>query len=213
MSSHGRIGAIVLAAGQSRRMGTPKTLLDVAGEPMLQRVLGNLRCADSIFPIVVVTGHEPQLLRSILSAAEIIEVHNPDHAAGEMISSIQIGAAEMRGLVEAVFIVLADQPMIQPHTLNIMSSTWRARRPQVLLPTFNEKHGHPILINASAIGEIMQLPRSATLKTFTSRHAAATLDLEVNDPAILEDIDTPEQYQRTLQQQHEDVPCKSVIPV
>ena len=194
-------------------MGTPKALLAVAGEPMLQRVIGNLRRADSIFPIVVVTGHEPHLIRPILRRAETIEVHNPGHADGEMISSIQIGVAEIRGLVEAFFIVLADQPMIRPHTLNIMSSTWRARRPQVLLPSFDGKHGHPILLNASSIGEIMQLPCGATLKTFTSRHAAATLDLEVNDPAILEDIDTPEQYQRTLQQQHEDVSCISTTAV
>jgi CTP:molybdopterin cytidylyltransferase MocA len=99
--------------------------------------------------------------------------------------------------------------MIRPHTLNLMSSTWRARRPQVLLPTFDNKHGHPILINASAIDEILQLPHGATLKTITSRHVSSTLEIEVDDSAILDDIDTPADYKRL----NEDVPCTNTTPV
>ena len=208
MHGHARIGAVVLAAGQSRRMGSPKALLPIDGQPMLQRVLETLRRANHIWPIVAVTGHEPHCLRPMIHACGAIEAHNEAFETGGMISSVQCGLSEIRDAIDASFIVLVDQPMVRPLTLSTLASAWRARRPTILLPSHNRRHGHPIIISARAIGQILDLPVDATLKTFTARHVSSTLDIEVDDSAILEDIDTPEDYARAVQQQRDDVELK-----
>ncbi len=181
-------------------MGRCKTLLPIDGVPMLERVLHTVGCVDQLWPIVVVTGHQPDQVRPIIRSAGAIEAHNPHYALGEMISSIKTGVREMRDGVDAFFIMLADQPRIRAETLGTLASTWRARRPNILLPRYNNRRGHPVVITAAAIGEIISLPPDATLKTFTSRHASTTLQIDVDDPAILDDIDTPADYARTLQQ-------------
>lgn len=191
-----RIAAVVLAAGMSRRMGSPKALLTLGDKPVLIHVIDALVSAGGIDPIVVVTGHEPGPIGRILQPFPVHVVHNEAYASGEMLSSVKTGVwALVPARADAFFIALSDHPMVRPKTISALASAWEQSRPRVLLPTFKQKHGHPILLSAAGAEEILALPADATLKTYTSRYAKHTLELSVDDPAILHDLDTPADYQ------------------
>ena len=85
-----------------------------------------------------------------------------------------------------------------PGLKRAMVATWRARRPRILLPSYQGKHGHPVVLSALGIDEIISLPPAATLKTYTSAYASETLEVPVEDPAVVRDIDTPADYEAEL---------------
>src|SRR5688572_19624847 len=128
-----QIAAVVLAAGVSSRMGSPKPMLPFDGQPMLGRVLETLVASRSVEPIVVVTGAGADQLAPILKLHAAIEARNANYEQGEMLSSIKIGLASLPRDVEAAMIVLCDQPMIKPATIATLVATWHARRPRILL--------------------------------------------------------------------------------
>src|SRR5438552_2817303 len=96
--------------------------------------------------------------------------------------------------MDAVMIVLCDQPLVSPGTISALARAWAVRRPRVLLPRFDGKHGHPIVLSAEGIEEILALPVEATLKSYTSRHMRSTIEVDIDDPEILRVVDTPEEY-------------------
>ena len=197
-----RIAAVVLAAGFSTRMGQPKALLPFGGKPLLACVIETIAAAGGIAPIVVVTGHAAEAVGKILADLANPAVHpvtNPAYATGGMLSSVQTGVAAVMGKADAFFVVLGDQPMVRPATLAAMAGAWRDKRPRVLLPTFDGKHGHPILLSVEGADEILSLPPEATLKSYTSTQSERTLELPIDDPAVLADIDTPADYQAAVE--------------
>jgi molybdenum cofactor cytidylyltransferase len=197
-----RFAAVVLAAGMSRRMGQPKSLLDVGGKPLLVRVIDAAVAAGGIDPIidpiVVITGHVADQVAKILHGLPVHLIHNPAYASAGMLSSVQTGVAAVAGKADAFFIVLGDQPMVRPQTLRALADEWIVKRPRVLLPSHCGKHGHPILLSADGAAEILALGERDTLKTYTSKQLGQTLELEIDDSAILWDIDTPADYQAAV---------------
>jgi molybdenum cofactor cytidylyltransferase len=191
-----RIAAVVLAAGLSRRMGQPKALLTLGEKPLVIHVVDAFVSAGRIDPIIVVTGHAAREIQHILTPFSVHVVHNEAYASGEMLSSVKTGvAAALAGRPDAFFIALADQPMVRPQTISAMRDAWEKFRPRVLRPTFDGKRGHPILLSADGADAILTLADDATLKSYTSRHPEHTLELPVDDSAILHDLDTPADYQ------------------
>ena len=197
-SHESRIAAVVLAAGLSRRMGRVKLLLPFGDRPLLARVIESIVSGGGIYSIVVVTGHAAGQIAPILENYPVRPVHNPAYASGGMLSSIQTGLTALRSEADAVLIVLGDQPMVRPETISAMTSVWSRSRPLVVLPTHGGKHGHPILLSAAGFDEILSLSTDQSLKTYTNRHIEQTLDLEVDDPATLLDLDTPDDYAAAL---------------
>jgi molybdenum cofactor cytidylyltransferase len=199
------IGAVVLAAGQSRRIGANvvKAMLPFAGVPLLRRVVEAIQCVPEVRLTCVVTGHERAQILYALQNLDVLHVQNPDYATGEMLSSIKTGLGCVRGRANAVLLSLGDQPAVRPDTIRTIIRSWldadRSIRPLIVLPSYQGKHGHPILLDSRGIDEILALSGpDATLKTYTAAHAQQTIDVPVDDPAILEDIDTPADYERAL---------------
>jgi molybdenum cofactor cytidylyltransferase len=176
-------------------MGQPKALLTLGDRPLLNHVIDAFVSAGGIDPLIVVTGHAAREIEHILKPFSVHVVHNEAYASGEMLSSVKAGvSAALERRADAFFIALVDQPMILPRTIRAMREAWVKSRPAVLLPTWQGKRGHPILLAADGAPEILSLPEDATLKAYTSRHAEHTLELAVDDPAILHDLDTPADY-------------------
>jgi CTP:molybdopterin cytidylyltransferase MocA len=199
-ASSPRIAAVVLAAGLSRRMGTPKALLPLGGKPLLVRVIETIVSAGGIERVVIVTGHAADQISEILRPFPVHPVHNAAYASGGMLSSVQTGVAAVSRNCDAFFIVLGDQPLVRPQTLTAMCDAWNETRPRVLLPTHQGKHGHPILLSAEGTGEILSLSREHdTLKNYTSKFSERKLELEIDDPAVLSDIDTPAEYRAAVE--------------
>jgi molybdenum cofactor cytidylyltransferase len=190
--------AIVLAAGMSQRMGRPKLLLPLGGKPLLARTLDTLFAAQQISPILVVTGHNAEELTPVLQGYNLASINNPHYAAGGMLSSVQAGARALPEDCEAFFLILGDQPLVQPQTLLALLEARQKTGALIVIPTYEGRRGHPVLFAASCAPEILALPADATLKTLIIRRADDVLEVPVPDPAILSDVDTPEDYERAL---------------
>src|SRR3954447_323982 len=129
-----------------------KAMLPFGGKPLLRRVVENIQSVPEVRVITVVTGHErAQILYAIQNLA-VLHVHNPDYATGEMFSSIKTGLSVMRSRADAVLIAPGDQPSVRPSTLRMIVQAWLdadpSNRPRVVLPSFERKHGHPILLDS-----------------------------------------------------------------
>jgi molybdenum cofactor cytidylyltransferase len=194
-NSAARFAAVVLAAGASRRMGTAKALLPLGGEPIIRRVVRT--CADaSIFEqIIVVTGHGAEHVVAAVEPYDLTLTHNANFDAGGMISSIQAGLRAVWRGIDSAFIVLGDQPLISAETHRALSRVFDGR---ILRPLFAGKHGHPILIPSEHFSAILALDESRTLKQFVQDRVTVCVDLPVDDPAILMDVDTPADYERAI---------------
>jgi len=206
-----RIAAVVLAAGLSRRMGSPKALLPLAGRPLIVHVVDTLTAAG-ISQIVVVTGHESSLHRDALAAYPSVKlVHNSDYASGEMLSSVQAGVRAIAGAgCDAFLIAPVDQPLVRAETVRMLCAAWDESRKLIVMPRYREQRGHPVLVSVVGAGEILALTAGETLKTFVRRHRARTLEIDVDDEGVVGDIDTPQQYQAAVDawaaRQRPDVP-------
>lgn len=192
------IGAIVLAAGFSRRMGRLKPLLPFGDKPMLARVVENLLTCDGIASVIVVTGHESaQIQEALGECGEVRFAHNNAYADG-MLSSVQCGVRALPPGCAAFFLVLGDQPVVHPATLDNLLKVWRETDPPLVLPVWNGRRGHPVLFSRRCIPEILALNDGATLKHVVQLHSADLVEAQVEDEAVLHDVDTPEDYERAL---------------
>jgi molybdenum cofactor cytidylyltransferase len=190
------ITAIVLAAGTSGRMGRPKPLLPFGDAPMIARVIESLKRAR-VADIYVVTGHESAAVVAAVTGYRVSTIHNPDYAKGEMLSSLRAGFVALDIYVDSFLVVLGDQPAVKSETIRDIVSRGRRETPLVI-PTYGGKRGHPVLISTELIEEIEALPPSGTLRDVVHRHLDKAVLVEVDDPAIVADVDTPEDYQRAL---------------
>ncbi len=198
-----RLAAIVLAAGSSRRMGQFKPLLLLGNRPLIWQVVHDVRIALPEAEVLLITGYQADHVRQALLDQDVRFVHNPHHEPGEMFSSVKAGIETLSATCDAFLIVLGDQPMVRQQTVRELCNRWNETRAPAVIPTHHGKRGHPIVIDASRAGEILSLPKDATLKTFISQVADRVVELPTDDPAVVADVDTPEDYQDALRRWEE----------
>ena len=187
--------AIVLAAGESRRMGSPKINLPWGGTTVLGQVLQTLLQAG-IDEIILVTGAHPvQGLEGYIEQG-VKAVHNPDYVSGEMLSSIKAGLQAASAESAAALLVLGDQPQMELKVVQAVLETYRRNQPAILIPSYQMRRGHPGVLSRSLWAEIMALQPPATLHDFLNAHAEEIQYLEVETSTVLQDLDTPEDYER-----------------
>jgi molybdenum cofactor cytidylyltransferase len=201
------VSAVVLAAGLSRRMGTNKLLLPFGEGTVLSHIVSVLQ-ACPLDEIVVVTGHEHEKIEEMLGRyvgrhphdgpGGLRFVYNPNYAMGEMLSSIQAGLMAMRRAshCDAALIVLGDQPHIERRIVDQVIAAHESGI--VVIPSFNRRGGHPILIDRACWPEVLALPLSANLREALHAHADWLRYVEVDTETILRDVDTPEDYERAI---------------
>jgi CTP:molybdopterin cytidylyltransferase MocA len=205
----GRVAAIVLAAGRSSRMGTFKPLLDFDGRAMIARVIESLRDAD-LSTVVVVTGHRAaDVAGAVADIAGVTIVHNPDHAAGEMLSSVQTGVRALPIDVTAFVLAHGDQPAVRPATIRQLIAESSAPDVDICSPEYAGEHGHPVVLSNRLIPAVLDLPTGSTLKELVHARAAARRHVRVDDPAVLADVDTPADYAHALRLWREQQPPAS----
>ncbi|MDZ4798993.1 MAG: nucleotidyltransferase family protein [Bryobacteraceae bacterium] len=189
-----KFAAVILAGGASRRMGGfPKALLDLGGETFLDKLIGLF--APWCEQTVVVLGHHAGRIRAGLRRdAEFVV--NPDPERGQL-TSLQAGFAALRPGVDQVFFTPVDYPGIRAETVQ---SVMAAAGDAPVVPEYNGKHGHPVLIPAWMTAEFLELPVTDSARTVIHRHAARTRYIPVEDPGILLDVDDPEAYRAIVTQ-------------
>lgn len=186
---------IVLAAGMARRMGEMKVLLPWGkDDTILDHILKELHLGHRL-SAVVVTGHEADAVNAIARRRYAGVVHNPDFAAGDMLSSMKAGLRAMPAGACAALVVLGDQPLLRWQTVRAIVTAYQEDKGRIVAPSYQMRRGHPILIDRQYWDEILALPDDGAPRDVINRHADATHYVLVDDDAVLVDVDTPEQYQ------------------
>jgi len=184
---------LILAAGESSRMGSPKALLEFRGETFIDRLI---RCFSAYCsPVIVVLGHEPEVIRAgVRSPLHAVFVLNTDYQRGQF-SSMQCGLRAVPADVDALVFTPVDHPNVEPATVAKLIASGAP----IAIPQYLGRHGHPVLFSRSLIPEFLALPPDSQARDVTHRHASDTRYIDVADAGILDDIDDPEAYRRLLQ--------------
>lgn len=191
-----RVTAVILAAGQSTRMGANKLLLPWDAGTVLGQTVQNALASDAS-DVLVVTGNEAEAATAVAQAARVATLHNPAVAqGGEMITSLQVALRQLPEVVTAVLVVLGDQPMVLPETLNRLLHAYYQGVGDLIAPVYQGQRGNPVLLGRRYFGELLALPPMAAPRDVLRRHASALHLVEVGTPTILQDLDSPEEYER-----------------
>ncbi len=189
-----RVAAIVLAAGMSRRMGTPKQLLRLGSKSLLERTLDNIR-GSSVDEIVLVLGASADEVRRQLATDGMRVVVNPDFQQG-MGTSLCMGLAAVSASIQGALIVLADQPFVRSSTLDQMIAYRQKHAPQILIPLYRGFRGNPVLLDSSVFPELKNLTGDIGCRAIFGSHTESIHKLAVDDVGILLDVDSAEDWER-----------------
>lgn len=188
------ISAIILAAGQSKRMGQPKMLLPWGNVTVIEHVVTTFLKAG-IEDILVVTGGAHEQVERIIERLAARKTYNRQYVTGEMLSSIQAGLEMLPGQTEAALIGLGDQPQVQEGSIRLIYAAYEESKSRLIVPSFNMKRGHPWLVARPLWSEILALSPHETLRDFLNSHSKEIQYVNVPTPTILADLDTPEDYE------------------
>ena len=189
------IAAIVLAAGASRRMGRPKPLLPIEGTTYIEQLKGKLAAAG-MCPIVIVLGSGGPDIERRTNLEGTVVVHNPCWRDG-MLSSVQAAVRYLDSAApDAVATLLhpVDQPRVAEATLRAVATAWRAQAPAIAVATYQGRRGHPAVFRRDTWPELLSAPSGTGARAVVEAHGDDVLRVEVDDPWVLVDADTPEQH-------------------
>jgi molybdenum cofactor cytidylyltransferase len=187
-----RAAGIVLAAGLSKRFGRTKQLL-AWGETTLVRHVVGTALAAGLDPVIVVTGHKAESVASALEGQPVRRVFNPDFASG-LSSSVRRGVEALPADSSAAVFLLADQPGVTPEVVRVLIQAHRETLSSIVLPMHQGKRGNPVLFDASLFSELMNLGGDTGGRALFEKHEASIFRVAVDEPGVLLDIDTPDDY-------------------
>ena len=190
------ISALILAAGESKRMGQPKMLLPWDKSTVLQTVITAIQAAG-INDILVITGGSHRQVDALVGHT-VQTAYNENYALGEMLSSIQTGLKMKMSESRAVLIALGDQPQIQVRSIQQILQAYKQTKAALIVPSYQMRRGHPWLVERGLWDEILKIPIGGTSREFLNRHAQEIHYVQLDTPTILQDLDTPEEYSRSL---------------
>lgn len=186
-----RLTAVVLAGGRGSRMGENKLAAEVGGVPIVRRTVAAILEAG-FGPVVVVTGHEPDRVRSALDGLDVRFVHNPDYAQG-ISTSLKTGIGALDASVDGTFVVLGDMPEIPPELYRRMAAAFSpADGRGIVVPVRGGKRGNPVLWGRQFFAAVSTAQGDTGAKHLIGEYADAVADVEAGGDAVFTDIDTPE---------------------
>jgi CTP:molybdopterin cytidylyltransferase MocA len=176
--------------------GAFKPLLKWGKRTVIGECVHQLR-QSQLDDLYVVLGHREAEVRPCLAGTGVQFAINRDYRNG-MLSSLKTGLANLSRNTEAILVALVDQPMVTSSLIDRLIAAWRTGEKGIVIPTYQGRWGHPVLIGANFIPGIMQLDDSSPegLRGFLEAHRREVLEVPVDLPSIVEDIDSPEDYQR-----------------
>ena len=182
-------------------MGTPKALLlDADGCPFVARIVRTFARA-SITDIIVVTGSQHDAIEAAVAADRPPVtprlVRNPDPERGQL-SSLWAGLDAIDGETAGVLMTLVDVPMLRASTIRAVVDAWHQQHAPIVRPAMGDRHGHPVLFDRVTFDELRRAPLSEGAKAVVHAYADRVLNVPVDDPGALVDIDTPEDYRREM---------------
>jgi len=185
------VAGVILASGLSRRFGANKLVADMKGEPVIRKTFGALRAAG-LEKIFVVTGHEADKIKAALAGEPASFVHNPDYEEG-MAAAIRHGLAALPSDVDAALIALGDMPLVKPETIKaLLHSLSPVSGKRIAIPVWRGKRGNPVVWHRDLFESLMRLAGDRGGKGVYETNPEAVVEVPVDDPGILADLDTRE---------------------
>ena len=192
------IWSIILAAGESKRMGFPKMLLQINGKNMIEKVIENVAESDTD-GILVVLGASRERLVDLVSTYDVKYCYNENYKEG-MLSSVQCAFRNLPTDIEAVLVFQGDQPFISHVVADSVIKAFRTSGKGIVIPVFNGKRGHPLLLDRKYREEIEMLDPDEGLRSIARIYSDDVFEVETADPGILKDFDTYDDYMKELNQ-------------
>jgi molybdenum cofactor cytidylyltransferase len=193
------ISAIVLAAGLSTRMKRLKQLLPYGEHTVVEQVVSVL-LASPVDEVLVVTGHERVAVEEVLAKWPVRTIFNPNYAEGDMLSSAQAGLEAVAADSQAALLAVGDMPAIRADVVKQLIQAYRAAGDDhVYIPSYQMRAGHPVLVPRPYWGAILALPVGDNLRSVLRAETTRVQWVLVDTPSVLQDLDTPVDYQRALE--------------
>jgi len=185
------IAAVVLAAGQARRMGHNKLVAELAGKPLLRHAV-EAALASQAAGVYVVTGHERERAEAALAGLGVTLLHNPDYAAG-LSTSLHRGLAALPAGIDGAVVLLGDMPQVSAAVIDRLLAAFDPLEGRALVvPTFQGKRGNPLLFARRFFAEVQAIKGDQGARQLLGEYPELVAEVELGDDAVLTDIDTPE---------------------
>ncbi len=195
------VWAIILGAGESKRMGKPKLLLPFGDKTIIEHIVDNIEQSKADKILVVLGSHREEILSKI-GDRRVETVTNYRYREG-MLSSIQTGFEALPQDASAALVCLGDQPFISFSVFDDLIEAYGRTKKGIVLPVYEKRRGHPILIDMKHRQEILGLSPEIGLRALVHNHPEDVQEVAVDIPQILKDIDYPEDYQSQLAKKEE----------
>jgi len=194
-----KVVGLILAAGKSERMGRPKPLLPFRGSCFLTHVLTEASCSK-LTEVKVVLGHHAKAILQALPEIEPKTLVHSDYEYGQL-SSLQCGLKHLTSAgLDGVMVLLIDHPMVHRDLVNRLIETFTQNDSSIVIPSFEHRRGHPMIFGADLFNELLAAPLDQGAVSVVRKHSHEILHLEVDEPGVLVDIDTPEAYEKHVVQ-------------
>jgi len=188
------IGAIVLAAGQSRRMGTQKLLLPWGAKPLLAHVVDQV-LAGPVWPVIVVVGRDAPAIGTVLAGRPVTLLANP-RPQSEMLVSVRCGLRALSRHSEGVLVALGDQPGVTSELIGRLTAAFRSAPESIVVPQCQGRRGHPIVVPRRFFTPVFQRYEGVGLRGLLEEYPDDIVEVPIDHPQTLHDLDTPEDYRR-----------------
>jgi molybdenum cofactor cytidylyltransferase len=187
------ISAILLAAGESNRMGQPKQLMPSDQSTIVERTIDNL-LNSAVSETIVVLGYREEDVRKTIAGKPVKIVINPDYQQG-MSTSLIAGLEQVDKRARAVLLIaLGDQPFVDSQTINSLVEAFIANKRGITIPVYQGRRGNPVIFGIKYKGELLNLKGDVGGREIIKRHPDDALEVAVNCEGVLLDIDTADNY-------------------
>jgi len=192
-----RVSGVVLAAGQSSRIGGTKQLLEFRGSTLLGQVIANAR-RSLLDEIIVVLGHDALEIRNKLDLEGVKVILNENYRQGQG-SSLKAGMAHVSSGSHAAMFLLGDQPLVDEGVIDTVIRAYEKSSSPIVVPVFAGKRGNPVIIGRELFGELAATAKGdAGARVLFNRHAGVIHRVEIDSRSIHMDVDTAEDYKNLL---------------
>ena len=193
------IVAIILAAGESSRMGRPKALLPIDGMTFIGKIVTALQ-STPIARTLVVLGHNAEEMQRHIRDLPVDIVVNPNYKEGQLSSLLaairEIQSSKDAEAVDGILVHLVDHPYVNAGLVTVMIDKFYATKKRIVVPRYHGRRGHPVLFSRSLFAELLAAPLDQGAKSVVHAHREETLEVDTEEEGITIDIDTPDAYQK-----------------
>jgi len=190
------LSAILLAAGESKRMGALKQLMPLGKSTLLEQAIDNL-LNSSVDETIVVVGHKAEEITRAIASRPVKIVLNPDYQHG-MSTSIIAGLKKVDPKSQAVMLSLGDQPLVESGTINQLIDAFNSHKKGIAVPTHRGKRGNPVIFAIKYKAELLKLKGDIGGREIIKNHPDDVLEVAVDSESVISDIDTRDDYQSKL---------------